>query len=655
MAKRSADAGQRAAARAVTTSETRAPSWTLLADVLLEREARIAQASGAAADPLAGLVLRDDAIDKLVGQPLSSVSGEKMGAAFASLVDEARTSFVEALDGGSAFADVVRNAKLSLDEAEVFALCCAVELEPRRQRLIGFLQDDVTQRRPTLHLLSRLFGAEHTGPMTVALDGRLRRAALVEVAEDRPWADRGVLVPESVIWTLLGDDSFDSALPMDADVVSAPAGELGTERLVFAVGEDLVRRLQAAVTRAIGTTFLAVDTPEEETAWRAVVREATMAGIGVVLRVNDVLPPRARHWIERADHLVWAVASPVELSLDHMPRRPWVEVRADEPRVSTREWNAVFGDFDQSGHQLTAHQLRLAAIAQDALGEPHAAIRRLASGPLEKLARRVRPRVGWDDIVLPKRQLSQLRELSLRYRHREVVHGEWGLAEFPSPGLVTMFSGVSGTGKTTAAEIIAGDLGLDMFKIDLSTVVSKYIGETEKNLEEIFAAAAAGNLVLLFDEADALFGKRSEVSDARDRYANVEVSYLLQRLETFEGLVVMTTNLQNNIDQAFLRRVHVTVEFPLPDPADRKKIWTRCLAGAPLDNVDLDFLSTKFELAGGSIRNAALTSAFMAASTGKKVDMEALVLGLKREMQKLGRLTTQADFGKYYDLVKDGT
>jgi len=214
---------------------------------------------------------------------------------------------------------------------------------------------------------------------------------------------------------------------------------------------------------------------------------------------------------------------------------------------------------------------------------------------------------------------------------------------------------VSGTGKTTAAEIIAGDLGLDMFKIDLSTVVSKYIGETEKNLEEIFAAAAAGNLVLLFDEADALFGKRSEVSDARDRYANVEVSYLLQRLETFEGLVVMTTNLQNNIDQAFLRRVHVTVEFPLPDPADRKKIWTRCLAGAPLDNVDLDFLSTKFELAGGSIRNAALTSAFMAASAGKKVDMEALVLGLKREMQKLGRLTTQADFGKYYDLVKDGT
>ncbi len=441
MAKRAANAGPRAAARAVTTHDTRVASWTALSDVLLEREARIAQANGAAADPLAGLVLRDDAVDKLVTQQPMSVSADEMSSAFAALVDDARASFVEALDGGSAFAEVVRNAKLSIEEAEVFGLCCAVELDPRRQRLIGFLQDDVTQRRPTLHLLSRLFGVDHAGPMTVALDGRLRRAALIEVAEDRPWADRGVLVPESVIWTLLGDDSFDAALPMDADVLSAPPGEIGSERLVFAVGQDLVRRLQAAVTVALGTTFLAVDVPDDETAWRAIVREATMAGIGVVLRVTDVLPPRARHWIERADHLVWAVSSPVELSLDHMPRRPWVEVRAGEPRVSTREWTSVFGEFDQSGHQLTAHQLRLAAIAQDALGEPHAAIRRLASGPLEKLARRVRPRVTWDDIVLPKRQLSQLRELSLRYRHRDVVHGEWGLAEFPSPGLVTMFSG----------------------------------------------------------------------------------------------------------------------------------------------------------------------------------------------------------------------
>ena len=639
-----------------TAVATPAPaSWTALPDTLLEREARLAQAAGASADPLAGLVVREEAVDRLVGGIKDPGSVEMTMQTYATVIHDARSAFVEALDGPSTFASIVRNAKLSLDEAEVFALCCAVELEPRRQRLVGFLQDDVTQRRPTLHLLTRLFGPDHAGPLAVAGDSRLRRAALVDVAEDRPWADRGVHVQESVIWTLLGDDSFDAALPMDADVLAAPTDEPGTALLVFAVGEDLVRRLQAAVTTAVGQTFIAVDAPTEEAGWRAVVREATMAGIGVVLRVHDDLPARARYWIERADHLVWAVVSPVELPLDHLPRRQWTEVRAGSARISPREWSSVFGEVDQGGHQLTAHQLRLAAIAKDGLGETQAAIRRLASGPLERLARRVRPRVTWDDIVLPPRQLSQLRELSARYRHRDVVHGEWGFAEFPSPGLVTMFSGVSGTGKTTAAEIIAGDLGLDMFKIDLSTVVSKYIGETEKNLEEIFAAASAGNLVLLFDEADALFGKRSEVSDARDRYANVEVAYLLQRLETFEGLVVMTTNLQNNIDQAFIRRVHVNVDFPLPDVADRKKIWARCLGDAPTKGVDLDFLAKRFELPGGAIRNAALTGAFMAAASEKKIDMESLVLGLKRELQKLGRLTTEADFGKYYDLVRDGT
>ncbi len=629
------------------------PTWTALPDALLEREARLAQAAGTAADPLAGLVVRDEAVDRLVGAPVDTISVDAIVDKFAGVLDATQQEFLEALDGATTFAQIVRHAALSVEEAQVFALCCAVELEPRRQRLVGYLQDDITQRRPTLHLLTRLFGSEHAGPMTVASDSRLRRAALVDVAEDRPWADRGVQVPESVIWTLLGDDSFDPALPMDADVLAAPDAS-GVSRVVLAVGDDLVRRLQAAVVAAVGQTFLAVDIPADDAAWRAVIREATMAGIGVVLRANDELPQRARYWIERADHLVWAVVSPVELPLEQLPRRDWTEVRADTARISPVEWQSVFGAVEQGGHQLTAHQLRLAAIAKSGLGEPHAAIRRLASGPLEKLARRIRPRVTWDDIVLPPRQLAQLKELSLRYRHREVVHGEWGLAEFPSPGLVSLFSGVSGTGKTTAAEIIAGDLGLDMFKIDLSTVVSKYIGETEKNLEAIFAAAAAGNLVLLFDEADALFGKRSEVSDARDRYANVEVAYLLQRLETFEGLVVMTTNLQNNIDQAFMRRVHVNVDFPLPDVEDRKKIWSRCLAGAPTRGLDLDFLAKSFELPGGAIRNAALTGAFIAASSNKKVDMESLVLGLKRELHKLGRLTTESDFGKYYALVKDG-
>ena len=168
-----------------------------------------------------------------------------------------------------------------------------------------------------------------------------------------------------------------------------------------------------------------------------------------------------------------------------------------------------------------------------------------------------------------------------RYRYRSVVHDEWGLPLYPSPGVVTLFSGPSGTGKTTTAEVIAHDLGVDMFRVDLSALVSKYIGETEKNLEEIFSAAHAGDYLLLFDEADSLFGTRSKVTDARDRYANMEVSYLLQRLETYDGFVVLTSNFQGNIDQAFLRRIHVTVHFAVPSVEDRVRIWERSLGGAP--------------------------------------------------------------------------
>src|SRR3954462_12753131 len=173
------------------------------------------------------------------------------------------------------------------------------------------------------------------------------------------------------------------------------------------------------------------------------------------------------------------------------------------------------------------------------------------------------------------------------------------MPHFPSPGVGALFSGSSGTGKTTSAEVIAGELGVDLFRVDLSALVSKYIGETEKNLEEIFSAAHAGNYLLLFDEADSLFGQRSAVTDARDRYANMEVSYLLQRLETYDGFVVLTSNFQGNIDDAFLRRIHAAVHFPVPTAEDRERIWARSLGAAPLVDVDLGYLARSFELTGG--------------------------------------------------------
>jgi SpoVK/Ycf46/Vps4 family AAA+-type ATPase len=203
-----------------------------------------------------------------------------------------------------------------------------------------------------------------------------------------------------------------------------------------------------------------------------------------------------------------------------------------------------------------------------------------------------------------------------------------------------------------AAEVLAGDLGLDVFKLDLSSVVSKYIGETEKNLDQVFDAAAAGNVVLFFDEADALFGSRTAVTDSHDRYANLEVSYLLQRLETYDGVVVLASNLRANIDEAFTRRIHAVVDFPVPEAAERRRLWDLNLPpDAPREDVDLDFLAEQFELAGGAIRNAALTAAFVAADAGTGISMAHVVHGVRREMEKSGRLLVAADFGPYAELL----
>ena len=251
--------------------------------------------------------------------------------------------------------------------------------------------------------------------------------------------------------------------------------------------------------------------------------------------------------------------------------------------------------------------------------------------------------------MVPDARRAELAEVVARYRHRAKVHGEWGYRLSRSQGVVALFHGPSGTGKTLAAEIIAHDLGLDLFTIDLSAMVSKYIGETEKNLEEVFEAASAANVVLLFDEADSLFGKRSEVNEAKDRYANIEVSYLLQRIERYDGIAILTTNLLKNIDQAFLRRIDVLAEFALPEPDERLALWRLGFpATAPLGaDVDLEALADRFKLAGGNIHSVCLTAAFLAAEGGGVITMTEVVEGLKREYAKLGRLRTAEEFGPW--------
>lgn len=286
-----------------------------------------------------------------------------------------------------------------------------------------------------------------------------------------------------------------------------------------------------------------------------------------------------------------------------------------------------------------------------AIDDLFAAARTQSGHDLKALARQIDPKYVWANIVLPEDTLAQLREVCQRVAHHQRVLGEWGFGEKISlgKGVNALFAGPSGTGKTMAAEIIANELRLDVYKIDLSAVVSKYIGETEKNLERIFTTAENANAILFFDEADALFGKRSEVRDSHDRYANVEISYLLQKMEEYEGIAILATNLRQNLDESFVRRLTFTVHFPAPDEASRRRIWEKIWpAEMPRHaDLDLDFLAHQFKLSGGNIKNVALAAAFLAAEDDSAVTMAHLVRATRREYQKLGKPLTEAELGPF--------
>ncbi len=269
------------------------------------------------------------------------------------------------------------------------------------------------------------------------------------------------------------------------------------------------------------------------------------------------------------------------------------------------------------------------------------------------------------DIILPGRAMQQLHEVCAAVKYRHIVFLQWDFERKLAlgKGVNILFSGPSGTGKTMAASIVANALERDLYKIDLSNVVSKYIGETEKNLSRIFHEAQASNAILFFDEADALFGKRSEVKDAHDRYANIEVAYLLQKMEEYTGIVILATNLSKNLDDAFARRMQYTVEFPFPDADSRERIWRGMFPDkAPLSqDIDFGFLARQFELAGGNIRNIALAAALMAAEEGSKegkdskdiaIRMEHLIIATARELQKLGKMPSQSNFRNYYEVIR---
>ena len=285
-----------------------------------------------------------------------------------------------------------------------------------------------------------------------------------------------------------------------------------------------------------------------------------------------------------------------------------------------------------------------------------AAARECSRPEFQGLALHVIPRFRWEDLILPEKTKGQIQHLVDYLAEQENVFHRWGARKIRSKGygIKALFSGGPGTGKTMAAEVIAGTLGLDMFRVDLSSVVSRWVGETEKNLREIFDAAEGGTAVLLFDEADSLFGSRGEVKQAQDRFANQEVSFLLQRLEVFEGCAILTTNFQENIDEAFLRRFGAVIEFPMPSPVERRKLWERAIPpGAPRDpDLDLQKLARQFDIAGGNIISAAINACIIASHRRERVAMRHVVEAIARELIKMGKQVSPVHFGEYYEFVR---
>jgi ATP-dependent 26S proteasome regulatory subunit len=305
--------------------------------------------------------------------------------------------------------------------------------------------------------------------------------------------------------------------------------------------------------------------------------------------------------------------------------------------------NAVAIATNQQQWQNLAKE-EVSALSSESIQVSHLfnAARSLSSQNLKSLSQQIHPKYVWDDIVLANHQEAQLREICDQIKYQNLVWNTWGFNKKQSlgKGLNVLFSGISGTGKTMSAEIIAQELQLDLYKIDLSQIVNKYIGETEKNLNQIFTAAADANAILLFDEADALFGKRSNVKDAHDRYANLEVSYLLQKMEEYEGLAILTTNLRNNMDEAFTRRLQFIIDFSLPNEKQRHQIWQKAFPkDTPCeDDLGFSFLAHNFELTGANIRSIALRSAFFAVKESSIVERRHVIQAIRREYQKTGKI-----------------
>jgi hypothetical protein len=650
-------------------------------------------------DPFRGLYLSDEAV--------ALVLDATRGPLLPDAVERERLAEVErAADEAEAAGEPLRLRLLARAfaltplDVEILLVALAPDVDVRFEQLYGYLNDDVTRRRSSVGLALQLCGVPAgvaAARARVAADSPLVAAGLLSVDDaERPLLSRALRVPDRVVAHLLGGDDPHPAL-LDVLHPAPPRPPVDAALLARALEAGIAltylrerpgsggAALACAAADAAGRPPLVLELrrlaerPDATELAGLAVREARLTGGVLVGAPVDALSGRADvlRVLTGGGRSTVVLAGTVSWDPLWAPHPPLL---LDAPVLSTNEraalWRAGLDGsarsdlFDPAAATaqfvLTPDQVvraaRSAALQAAVRGTPvtvtdleHGVRAQNAVG-LERLARRVEPAVGWDDLVLPPATAAQLREIALRARFRARVLDEWRMRPGGGRGrgVTALFAGDSGTGKTMSAEVIAGDLGLDLYAVDLSSVIDKYVGETEKNLERIFSEAAGVNAVLLFDEADAIFGKRSEVRDAHDRYANVESAYLLQRMESFDGLAILATNLRANLDEALTRRLDLVVDFPMPDVAHRRTLWDRTL-GTRIPrspDLDLDFCAASFELSGGNIRSAAIAAAYLAARDDRPVTTLDLVGGVYREYRKLGRLTLETEFGPYFARVR---
>jgi len=631
---------------------------------------------------LAALAVLRGALDRHAGGP-------EPGPEPAKALEEA----VAAMPAPPALEVVSERFGLSPFERDLLLLCAGVELDSGFAARCAAAQGDGNRRQPTFSLALAALPEPHWSALTPRAP--LRHWRLIEVGSGESLTASPLRIDERVLHFLAGVETVDDRLsglikplagaelvPSQQDLAhriaaawSEAAGRSGLPavQLCSGNGGDAAgqRAIALAVCAHLGLSLHELPVAavpavpaELEGLIRLWERESVLSGSALFLDAADLDPGDAAREGAVA-RLTEELRGPLLVALrERRPARQRAVLPFDVPGPTAGEqrvlWLAALGptaaelngqvDAMVSQFNLGAVAIRSAAAQGAGLGAETGsalwdACRSQSRPRLESLAQRIEPAAGWHDLVLPEPQRQILREVAVHVRHRRTVHEDWGFAGRGSRGLGigALFAGPSGTGKTMAAEVLAGELRLDLYRIDLSSVVSKYIGETEKNLRKVFDAAEEGGAVLLFDEADALFGKRSEVRDSHDRYANIEVSYLLQRMESYRGLAILTTNLKDALDTAFLRRLRFIVHFPFPDAAHRAEIWRRIFPRqTPTEGLDAEKLG-RLSVAGGNIRNIALAAAFLAADDGAPVRMAHLLRAARGEFAKLERPLSDAE------------